>query len=181
MTKKKKTGKALFLDRDGVINRRLPGDYVKTWKEFDFLPGTLRALGLLRPYFDRILVVTNQQGIGKGKMTEADLANIHRNMKKVIRKSGGHIDRVYHCPDLESRQANCRKPNPDMGKWAKADFPEIDFDRSVMVGDTDMDLLFGKNLGMTTILIAASPAGSKDLAEHSFRDLMDFYLNFVKK
>jgi D-glycero-D-manno-heptose 1,7-bisphosphate phosphatase len=126
-------------------------------------------------------VVTNQQGIGKGKMTEADLAKIHRNMKKMIRKTGGHIDRIYHCPDLESLQANCRKPGTDMGKRAKADFPEIDFDRSVMVGDADPDLLFGQNLGMTTVLIAAGAPETKVQAEHTFRDLMDFYLNFVKK
>lgn len=181
MKKQKKPARALFLDRDGVLNRRLPGDYVKTWNEFEFLPGVLRALRMLRLHFDPILVVTNQQGIGKGKMTEADLKNVHRNMKKVIRKNGGHIDRIYHCPDLESGQPNCRKPNKDMGMWAKADFPEIHFEESVMVGDSDPDLLFGRHLGMATILLGEGHSGAKEKADYTFRDLMDFYLNFVKK
>ena len=181
MKKQKKPSRALFLDRDGVLNRRLPGDYVKTWNEFDFLPGVLRALRLLRPHFDPILVVTNQQGIGKGKMTEADLKSVHRLMKKVIRKKGGHIDKIYHCPDLESGQPNCRKPNKEMGMMAKADFPEIHFEESVMVGDSDPDLLFGRRLDMTTILIGADQSGAKEPADYAFRDLLDFYLNFVKK
>lgn len=181
MNKGKHPARALFLDRDGVINRRIPGDYVKTWNEFDFLPGVLQALRMLRPCYNPILVVTNQQGIGKGIMTKADLTGIHRNMKKIIRKNGGHIDRIYYCPDLESGQPNCRKPGIEMGMQAKADFPEIHFEESVMVGDSASDLLFGRSLGMTTILLGENQSEVKKQADYAFRDLMDFYLNFVNK
>jgi D-glycero-D-manno-heptose 1,7-bisphosphate phosphatase len=143
----------LFLDRDGVINERLPGAYVREWSEFHFFPGNLEALSRLGQIFGRIIVVTNQQGIGKGLMTEEELERVHINMRAIIEAWGSHIDGIYHCPDLKTKPNNCRKPNPDMALQAKADFPEIDFEKSVMVGDSLSDLEFGNNLAMTTIWI----------------------------
>ncbi len=143
----------LFLDRDGVINERLPGDYVAQWSDFQFTPRALEALAFFATHFEHIIVVTNQQGIGKGKMSEAQLAEIHQKMIHEIAVVGGRIDAVYYCPDLSSVPNNCRKPAPAMALKAQANFPAIDFQTSIMVGDSVSDLEFGQNLGMYTVLI----------------------------
>lgn len=143
----------LFLDRDGVVNRRLIDDYVKTWEEFEFLPGVLDALVVFRKVFGRIVVVTNQQGIGKGIMTEEDLSDIHNRMLNQVIEKGGRIDRIYHCPGLVKDNPKCRKPLPGMGLQAKKDFPEIDFKRSIMVGDSKSDMEFGRSLGMINVFV----------------------------
>lgn len=145
--------KTLFLDRDGVINQRLPGAYVRHWDEFTFLPGVLPAIALLRRYFDRIVVVTNQQGIGKHLMTDAELHAVHQKMLQEIKKAGGHLDGIYFCPDLKSKPDNCRKPAPAMAIQAQRDYPAISFSQSVMVGDSASDMAFGRQLGMQTVLI----------------------------
>ncbi|MEM7368380.1 MAG: HAD family hydrolase [Bacteroidota bacterium] len=144
----------LFLDRDGVINRRLPEDYVKQWEEFHFLPGVKESLKRFGGQFGRIVIVTNQQGIGKGLMTEEDLAEIHHQMMGEIVATGGRIDRIYHCPALRSAPNNCRKPRPAMAYQAQTEFPEIVFSRSVMVGDSLTDIEFGKAVGMHTVWIS---------------------------
>ena len=143
----------LFLDRDGVINRRTPGEYVARWEEFTFLPGALEAMPKLALLFDRIVIVTNQQGVAKGLMTAADLDDMHEKMMNAINQAGGRIDRIYACTQLATSQLNGRKPAPDMALQAKADFPEIAFDRSVMVGDSLSDLQFGHGLGMKNVWI----------------------------
>ncbi|GAB5540106.1 MAG: D-glycero-alpha-D-manno-heptose-1,7-bisphosphate 7-phosphatase [Salibacteraceae bacterium] len=138
----------LFLDRDGVINQRLENDYVKTWNEFEFLRGVMEALAVAKGLFKTIVIVTNQQGIGKGIMTESDLKDIHTRMVKAIESSGGRIDKVYHCPELATANPDCRKPNVGMAMSAKQDFPEIDFKRSLMVGDSPSDMEFAQRLEM---------------------------------
>lgn len=144
---------ALFLDRDGTLNERLPGAYVRTWEEFRFLPGVLDALRILSGHFERIVIVTNQQGIGKEVMTVEELEAVHARMLQEIAHAGGRIDGVYFCPDLATVAGNCRKPGPAMALRAKTDFPEIDFSQSVMVGDSAEDIAFGHRLGMYTVLI----------------------------
>lgn len=143
----------LFLDRDGVINERLPGDYVAQWTDFQFTPQALEAIAFFAGHFQHIIVVTNQQGIGKGQMSEEQLAAIHENMVAEIHKAGGRIDAIYHCPDLSSVPNNCRKPAPAMALKAQQSFPAIHFQTSIMVGDSVSDIEFGQNLGMYTVLI----------------------------
>ncbi|MFU8843028.1 MAG: D-glycero-alpha-D-manno-heptose-1,7-bisphosphate 7-phosphatase [Bacteroidales bacterium] len=145
---------SLFLDRDGVINKRLPGGYVKEWEAFVFLPGVLEAMKIFSGIFGKIFIVTNQQGIGKGIMTEAELTRLHDRMLEEIRYEGGFIHKIYHSPYREEEKSIFRKPNPGMAKKAKIDFPEIDFKRSIMIGDSITDMEFGKNLGMITFLIS---------------------------
>jgi len=142
----------LFLDRDGVINRHLPDNYVKKWEEFEFLHGVLEAMKIFSGYFKHILVVTNQRGVGKGMMTEDDLIIIHNNMISEINRHQGRIDKVYYCTDIDKDSPN-RKPNSGMALQAKSDFPDIDFKKSIMVGDDVSDMEFGNRLGMKTILI----------------------------
>ena len=143
----------LFLDRDGVINRRPVDDYVKNWDEFEFLPGVLGAIKKLSGIFGKIIVVTNQQGIGKGLMTIEGLANIHQKMISEIEKYGGRVDAVYFCPNLKGEDENCRKPGTAMAELAKKDFPEIYLEKSIIAGDMESDMIFGRNAGMKTVFI----------------------------
>ena len=146
---------SLFLDRDGVLNRRLIGDYVKRPAEFEWLPGVIPALRRLRARFGRLLVVTNQQGVGKGLMTTDDLAAVHHRMRAQAAANGVTFDGVYACTALAGDGDPCRKPAPGMALQAQADFPEIDFARSVMVGDSPSDMSFGESLHMTCVGIGA--------------------------
>jgi histidinol-phosphate phosphatase family protein len=145
----------LFLDRDGVINYEKEADYVRNQGEFRFYEGVPEAMGVFARRFGKIIVVTNQKGIGKGLMTEKDLQQIHNYMLGTIEAHGGRIDRIYFCPDLEETSPN-RKPNPGMGYKAKTEFPEIDFSRSLMVGNTMSDMKFGRTLGAKTIFIPSN-------------------------
>jgi histidinol-phosphate phosphatase family protein len=112
---------SLFLDRDGVINERIPGDYVKNCEQLILLPGVVDALKIFSGRFKYIFVVTNQQGIGKGLMSEDELAIIHNFMTEKIEKAGGRIDRIYYSPYLESAHHHTRKPAPGMALQAKKD------------------------------------------------------------
>jgi D-glycero-D-manno-heptose 1,7-bisphosphate phosphatase len=143
----------LFLDRDGVINERLDNDYIKTWEEFRFLPGVLEAMGHFSNIFSRIIIVTNQAGIEKGILTHEDLRNIHDQMMEYIIYHGGRVDEIYYCPYKPDLDPLCRKPNPGMALEANKDYPEINFLQSVMVGDSDSDIIFGNRLGMKTVLV----------------------------
>lgn len=137
----------LFLDRDGVINLLRPNDYVKAWSEFEFNADFLDAIPLLSKKFKRILLVTNQRGVGKGLMTEADLLEIHTKMIAEIKKIGGRIDKIYCCTAIDENDKQ-RKPNIGMALQAKLDFPDMDFSRSLMLGDSDSDMKFAQNAGI---------------------------------
>lgn len=142
----------LFLDRDGVINKKLDG-YVTSWEEFEFLPDVINAIRFASQIFGRVVVVTNQQCIGKELITKEQLYEIHEKMLEEIAEAGGKIDRVYFCPDLEEKESPCRKPEVGMAMWAKRDFPEIDFMKSVMVGDQLSDMRFGLSIGMECFFV----------------------------
>jgi histidinol-phosphate phosphatase family protein len=144
----------LFLDRDGVINLHYPNDYVKSWDEFYFLEGVLDAVRKLSTLFRRIIIVTNQQGVGKGLMSHEDLQFIHDEMMKEVKKYGGRIHAIYVATDLKDKDIQLmRKPSTGMAKRAKRDFPEIDFSKAIIVGDSVTDMEFGRNLGMVTVFI----------------------------
>jgi len=142
----------LFLDRDGVINKELRDDYVTRWDEFIFEEGALSAIAKLTAIFGRIIIVTNQRGIGIQKMTEADLKSIHELMQKEIENAGGRVDAIYFASS-ENRSDIRRKPNPTMAFEAQQDFPEIDLLKSIIVGNSISDMEFGRNAGMKTIFI----------------------------
>lgn len=162
----------LFLDRDGVINVRLIDDYVKKIEEFEFLPGVLDAFKIFADKFSHIIIVTNQQGVGKGLMTLHDVDAVHEFMKKEIESRKGRIDAIYSCPQLKSDPDNYRKPSPKMAFMAQHDFPDIDFDKSIMIGDSNSDIEFGKNAGMFTILIGDEPVKCKP--DSHFESLVKF-------
>ncbi len=147
------TSWTLFLDRDGVINRYLSGDYVKKVDEFEFLPGSVDAIARLSSIFGRIFVLTNQRGIGRGLMTHTDLKMIHDHMVAAIEAKGGRLDKIYYCAHDLVDNCDCRKPGTGMAIQAQKDFPAIDFKRSVIVGDSVKDIELGQRLGMKTIRV----------------------------
>lgn len=145
----------LFLDRDGVINVDKVGSYIFNADEFVFLPGAPDFFKKLTDLFGRIIVVTNQRGVGRGLMTEKDLAGIHDKMVTAIEAIGGKIDGIYFAPAIVNNDP-LRKPNPGMAFQAKQDFPDIDLSKSIMIGNKHSDMLFGKNAGMYTVFVATT-------------------------
>jgi histidinol-phosphate phosphatase family protein len=145
----------LFLDRDGVINEEVVGEYVLHWNGFLFTKGALDAFKIFSEKFGRIIIVTNQRGVEKGLMTEEALLHIHNEMQKQIKSAGGRIDKIYYCTDLDDNCFN-RKPNPGMALEAAKEFPEIEFSRSIIAGNKTSDMLFGRAVGMFTVFIAST-------------------------
>ena len=144
----------LFLDRDGVINKRIYGGYVTSPDYFGFLPGVLESINFFSKIFNRIIVITNQQGVGKGIMTELELNVVHDYMTSEISTFGGRVDAIYYCADLAQSEDNCRKPSIKMAQKALKYFPEIDLNKSIMIGDSESDIEFGINAGMKTVLVS---------------------------
>lgn len=156
----------LFLDRDGVINRRVVDGYVTSVDDLDLLPGATRAIAQLSTLFSRVFVVTNQRGIARGLYAMADVQKMHKRILDDVRVLGGKIDQFYVCPHDHSDHCDCRKPLPGMGYQAKRDFPEIDFARSVMVGDSESDMQFGAALGMTLVWVGPEPLQGTKVNAH---------------
>lgn len=147
------TSWTLFLDRDGVINDRIMGGYVTSINEFHFLKDVPKAISILNKHFQYTFIVTNQQGIAKKIMSISNLNEVHRYMHDSLKRENAKIDKVYFAPGFKDEENSLRKPNTKMGLMAKEEFPNIDFKKSIMVGDTDSDILFGKNLGMKTVRV----------------------------
>lgn len=165
---------SLFLDRDGVINEKMENSYVKNWDEFKFKEGVLQAIAGLGKIFGRVFVVTNQRGVGLGLMTEEILNEIHEKMLSEVVNASGKIDKIYYCTCTD-QSAECRKPNIGMGLKAKNDYPEIQFSKSIMVGDSISDMEFGKNLGMKTVFIRDKGKIEGADCLFNFISLFDFY------
>ncbi len=169
-------GSALFLDRDGVLNRCVEAGYVGTRDDFEFLPGVLEALKTAAGLFRHIFVVTNQPAVGKGLMTAEALEALHVWMCDEIQRAGGRIDRVYSCPEPKEAHSFDRKPAVGMGLRAQKAFPSVVFAESFMVGDTRTDMAFGHRLGMHTVLIGhqAAALAPPCLVERRYDRLADF-------
>ena len=142
----------LFLDRDGVLNRHILGDYVRTSQMWEWMPGILPALARWSGKFKHIVLVTNQRGVGKGVMTDAQLAQVHAYMMQGVLEAGGRIDLILACTSVSEEDPR-RKPNPGMFYEACSLFPDIDAKSSVMLGDAPSDAAFAKNCGMPFILL----------------------------
>jgi histidinol-phosphate phosphatase family protein len=143
---------AVFLDRDGVINRRRP-DHVKSWSEFEFLPTALDALRTLCDDGATVVVVTNQSAIGRGLMTFAELESIHRRMLDEVRATGGDIAAIYSCPHVPEAGCTCRKPAIGLLELA-ADDLRLSLGNSVLVGDSDSDLGAARSAGCQPVLVS---------------------------
>lgn len=166
----------LFLDRDGVLNKEIVGSYVTSLDEFEFCDGVPRALQFLSELFGTVVVVTNQRGVGRGLMTTETLRGIHSEMKSGIVAAGGRIDRVYSATSPNDDDRN-RKPNTGMALQAREDFPQIDFHKSVMVGNSISDMQFGKRMAMHTVFLTTKHAPypmPNDLIDAQFESLLEW-------
>jgi D-glycero-D-manno-heptose 1,7-bisphosphate phosphatase len=165
--------KVIFLDRDGVINKKLPEDqYVRFSGDFKLLPGVVEALTILRGIGFLLAVVTNQRGIAREKMTEEDLAKVHEHMRQLLLAHGVSLDWVKHCPhDNGDPECFCRKPKPGMILEAARSLA-VNLRESYMVGDSASDIGAGREAGVgTTVFIGTQNAPEADLC---FASLLQF-------
>lgn len=143
---------AVFLDRDGVINVSPRHQYVRSWEEFAFLPGSLKALQELTQAGFRLIVVSNQQGVAKEAYTQEALDDITTRMKAAVREAGGRLDAVLYCTHADETQCPCRKPRRGLIDQACQRYP-IDLKRSFVIGDDPKDIALGQAVGCTTLLV----------------------------
>jgi D-glycero-D-manno-heptose 1,7-bisphosphate phosphatase len=165
--------KAVFLDRDGVINRKAPeGQYITSWKEMKFLPGVARAIALLNRARFRVIVVSNQRCVAKGLITLEDLYAMNRRMCKDLTASGAIIDDAYYCPHDKQPSCKCRKPAPGLLLRAAREH-HINLAASWMIGDSGSDIEAGRSAGCSTALILhdhEAASGYPDVFAHSLLD-----------
>jgi len=169
--------KAIFLDRDGVINKKPPEDnYVKEWSEFIFLPNIAEAIKKLNRRF-LVIIVSNQRGIARGMMSKEDVEIINEKMSKEIEKKNARIDGIYFCPHDIKDNCDCRKPKPGTLLKAAKDF-KINLTESYMIGDSLSDIEAGKRAGCKTILISSS---QRNISRHTSRRLKEekVYPDFI--
>lgn len=142
----------VLLDRDGVINRRMPGGYVTSWKQFEFLPRVLEALRLLADRGYAAIVLSNQGCVGEGLLSSKDLDAITHRFQLEVALSGGNIAQVYYCRHSAQDECGCRKPKPGLLRRAYLEHrfaPE----RTFFVGDSPGDCRAAEDAGCRTILI----------------------------
>ncbi len=167
--------KSLFLDRDGVINVKIENGYVTNKNNFKFIDGSLEALKILSKLFDYIIIVTNQAGMEKGLITTSNLEQIHDFLIEEFRKHKINLNLIIHSPF--SKNSNVfRKPNVGMAFLAKRILTNISFENSVMIGDSESDILFGKSLNMSVLKIGLTSCKLNDDLI-TYPDLLTLALN----
>ncbi len=164
-----KKRRAVFLDRDGVINVNRP-DHVKSWDEFRFLPGALEALAQLAKSEFMVIVATNQAAIHREMVDEATVRDIHDRMLAEVERAGGRIHAVYYCPHLPEENCECRKPKSGMYLRAEWKF-NLDLTRSYVVGDAHADVQAASAIGAQPILVLSGRGcDRRTLVERNCRD-----------
>jgi len=157
--------KAAFLDRDGVLNRKMPeGQYVTRWEEMRFLPGAAEAILLLRQAGFRVIVVSNQRCVAKGLLSVEELESMHRRMCQRFAATGAKIDAVYYCPHDSEPACPCRKPAPGLLLQAAREH-QIDLESSWMIGDSMSDMEAGHRAGCKTALLQDATERRAGLAD----------------
>ena len=150
MGRKGKKTPAVFIDRDGtLIHER---HYLRTVKGLRLFAGAVKAMKLLKEAGFKLIMVTNQSGIGRGYLTEATLARIHAHLEKMLKKQGVSFDGVYYCPHHPDVKCSCRKPNLGMVRAAQRRFG-LDLKRSYVIGDHVNDFLLAQNMKGTGIFV----------------------------
>lgn len=143
----------VFLDRDGVLNRRIVDDYVTCLEEFELLPGVPESLARLTEHGFRLAVVTNQRGIAVGRMSRKAVDEVHAFLKRKVTRAGGLLEEFYVCPHDRDEGCPCRKPKPGLLDLANELSP-VDWSRSFLIGDSDSDIQAGLARSVTTIKVA---------------------------
>jgi histidinol-phosphate phosphatase family protein len=153
---------AVFFDRDGVINVS-PGDgYVTRWKDFHFADGAIDAIKLCKARGYKLVIVTSQQGVGKGLMSQAALDEIHQRMEVAL---GFKFDRIETCTHLTGT-CTCRKPSPEMVQRAAA-LLDLDLTQSWLIGDHDRDIEMARNAGVPNTIRVLSHHEPRVQAMHT--------------
>lgn len=153
--------RGVFLDRDGVVNRKPPeGAYVGRWSDFHILPGVEAAVAALNRAGIRVIVISNQRGIALGHYTAADVDALHARLQQHLAAHGARIDAFYYCPH-DKNQCDCRKPKTGLFEQAFRDFPGISRSNSIVIGDSLSDIDAARNLGVPSIFIEGDPATQK--------------------
>ena len=151
----------VFLDRDGVINRKLPeGEYVTSWERFQILPGAEEAIARLNECGYTVIVLTNQRGIALGYYTEADVNALHESLQNHLKRYTAHIDAFYYCPH-DKDQCNCRKPQVGLFEQAARAFPGVSASNSVVIGDSLSDIEAAQKFGARSVFIEGDPKFQK--------------------
>jgi D-glycero-D-manno-heptose 1,7-bisphosphate phosphatase len=172
--------KAIFFDRDGIVNYRHVGNYVKSKSEFKFLKDFLFFFSKLETSGFLKILITNQQGVGKGVLELEQLNDVHNYMQnKLKEKAGFNFDDIFYCTDLAGTNSPRRKPNPGMlleaiEKW------NINPSESWMIGDSPSDVIAGKKAGVNTILISNLPENKVDEADFAFINFEQVYNYFAE-
>lgn len=152
MTSRRLPGGAVFLDRDGVINRRIPNGYVTRLSEFEFLPDAIPGIRSLAALARPVIVVSNQAGVAKGLVTVRALEQITAWFVGEVVGGGGRIDAVYYCPHAPADGCRCRKPRAGLFLQAASDFG-VDLRQSVMIGDSISDAEAAASAGVRALLL----------------------------
>lgn len=164
--------KCFFFDRDGIVNIRKFDGYIKTYDEFEFIPEFLEIFKKIEKQGFLKIIITNQQGVGKGLMTEEELSKVHNLMQfNLYQKLGYSFDDIYYSPDLANSGSKSRKPEPGMildalDKW------DIDKENSYFIGDSESDAIAGQRAGIKTILIG-------DFSENKANFVFSNYTEFI--
>lgn len=154
---------AIFLDRDGVIIANRP-QYVRSWADVEIFPQAIQALKNLNGLPFKIVVVTNQAGVGRGIISLGVAEEINRRLREVIEGAGGRIDGIYMCPHKPEDGCNCRKPRPGLIEQAAREL-SLDLSGSLLIGDTYSDILAGQAAGVPRLALVRTGLGASQLDE----------------
>lgn len=178
----RKNDKAIFIDRDGVINKDPGGwtehSYVTQWKDFHFLPGALDALALLKKSGFKVVIISNQAGVGKNLFSREDLDRVTVKMLAAINDHGGFIENVYYCMHKKEDNCNCRKPKTGMLEDAMKTY-EAKPHETYFVGDSIVDVEAGTKLGIETVLVLSGKTSLEESRKwpikpnYIFKNLME--------
>jgi D-glycero-D-manno-heptose 1,7-bisphosphate phosphatase len=162
----------VFLDRDGVINEKAPeGEYVESPADMTLLPGAVDAVRRLRAAGVRVVVVTNQRGVALGRMSAADVEDVHAAMER----AGVEVDRVFYCPH-DHGECDCRKPGTGMLERAAREVPGVQLgSAAAIVGDSETDMEAGRALGLRLVKVGAA-ASPVDHSCGSLAEAVDWLL-----
>jgi D-glycero-D-manno-heptose 1,7-bisphosphate phosphatase len=186
MTINRSVVRYVFLDRDGVLNRKLPeGAFVTGWEQFQWLPGAVEAIVRMKRAGMTVILVSNQRGIALGLFTNGELDLVHSNMRAHLAQHGARLDAIYYCPH-DVGECQCRKPDIGLFEQAREDFPQAAAHNSVVIGDSLSDIQAGQRMGMKTIFIqgeadrqkagAEVAAGSADAVAGSLLQAVELHL-----
>lgn len=158
--------KAVILDRDGVLNKKPPrASYVRTWEEFEWLPGAIEGLRALKQAGYKTILATNQAGVARGAMSEGDLRHLHERMQAVLRDAGAGLDAIYYCPHGWDEGCFCRKPRPGLLFQAQREH-HLDLTKTVFIGDDERDLEAGAAAGCPTFLVSLGRSLPECISQH---------------